>query len=97
MKQIPPHPHAAAMGFKAPAGKKLSGAGSEDRKESNGKRDHVMALPAWGGLPKEVVDQNLAKHTRFSHPPPIVSRGKGWREVVPEGRTGSIPLDFKLV
>lgn len=96
MKQIPPHPHAAAMGFKAPAGKKLSGAGSEDRKESNGKRDHVMALPAWGGLPKEVVDQNLAKHTRFSHPP-IVSRGKGWREVVPEGRTGSIPLDFKLV
>lgn len=75
MKQIPPHPHAAAMGFKAPAGKKLSGAGSGDRKEPNGNRDHVMALPAWGGLPKEIVDQNLAKSTRFSQPPPL-SRGE---------------------
>lgn len=58
-----------------------------------------MALPVWGGFPTfwvlEVVDQNLAESTHFSHPP-IILRGKGRGEVVPEGRTGSIPSDFNL-
>lgn len=57
-----------------------------------------MALPAWGGLPGfrvlEVVDQNLAESAPFF---PLLSRGRGRRAVVPEGRTGSIPSDLDLI
>lgn len=33
VKQIPPRPHAAGMGFKAPTGRKLSGNGEEKFQE----------------------------------------------------------------
>lgn len=33
VKQIPPHPHAAGIGFKAPTGKKLSGNGEQKFRE----------------------------------------------------------------
>lgn len=33
VKQIPPRPHAAGMGFKAPTGRKLSGDGEENFRE----------------------------------------------------------------
>lgn len=41
-----------------------------------------MALPVWGGFPTlrvlEVVDQNLAESTHFSHPPHhLEGKGKG--------------------
>lgn len=38
VKQTPPHPHAAGMGFKAPTGKKLSGNGGQKKFGKKGPR-----------------------------------------------------------
>lgn len=44
VKRIPPHRHAAGMGFKAPAGKKLSGNGEEKKLGKKGPRHGAAGL-----------------------------------------------------
>lgn len=93
-KQVPPHPLAAGMGFKAPTGKKLSGNEKEKLREEGTTSWHCrlgegsLFLGCWRLLTKT-----------WQNPPhfsPLL-RGQGRRGVVPEGRTGSIPSDLDLI
>lgn len=62
--------------------------------KNSGRRDHVMALPAWGGFPGfrvlEVVEQNLAGSTPFF--PPLEGTGK--EEGCPRGTHRFNPFGF---
>lgn len=49
VKQIPPHPHTAGMGFKAPTGKKLSGNGE---KQKLGKKGPRHGTASFGRVPR---------------------------------------------
>lgn len=91
--QIPPHPHAAGMGFKAPTGKKLSGNGEQKFREEGTTSwrcrlgENSLVLGCWRWLTKT-----------WQNPPrfPAVE-GTAKEGVVPEGRTGSIPSDLDLI
>lgn len=95
VKQIPPHPHMAGMGFKAPTGKKLSGNGGQKKIWEGGTTswrcrlgEGSLFLGCWRLLTKT-----------WQNPPhfPPLRRGQGRSGVVPEGRTGSIPSDLDLI
>lgn len=95
VKQTPPHPHAAGMGFKAPTGKKAQWEWRTKKIREEGttswrcrRGEGSLFLGCWRLLTKT-----------WQNPPrfPPLWRGQGRRGVVPEGRTGSIPSDLDLI